>query len=91
MHTRSTRQRFESAGRVQLRAMLLASLHVFETHRHGTLYSSWSLRVVLIPSRSTASQRLTLIQPRVSFVWAAFEVNEKRPDDFLLTVLLEDR
>ena len=37
----------------------------------------------------TALQRLASVQPRVSFVWAVIEVNEKRPADVLLTVLLE--
>ncbi len=36
-------------------------------------------------------QRLALVQPRVSFVWAVIEVNDKRPVDFLLTVLFEVR
>ena len=34
---------------------------------------------------------LPRFQPRVRFVWAAIEVNEKRPNALLLTVLFEDR
>ena len=90
MHTRATHKRFVSARRVQLR-FATHVFHVFETHRHGTLLAVVFRRVVLEPSRATAEQRPTLRQPRVSFVWAVFEVNEKRPDDVLRTVLSSDR